>query len=53
MAGPFEKNDKTYRGPYIFSVATIEDAEKLVALDPAVKAGIFVPDLTLWYAQGR
>jgi len=24
---------------------------KLVALDPAVKAGVFVPDLTLWYGS--
>lgn len=51
VAGPFEKNDKTYRGLYIFNVATIEEAEKLVVLDPAVKAGVFVPDLTLWYGS--
>jgi len=48
VAGPFEKNDKAYRGLYIFNVATFEEAEKLVVLDPAVKAGVFVPDLTLW-----
>ncbi|MFM9905328.1 MAG: YciI family protein [Pyrinomonadaceae bacterium] len=51
VAGPFEKNDKAYRGLYIFNVATIAEAEKLVQLDPAVKAGVFVPDLTLWYAS--
>ena len=51
VAGPFGKNDKTYRGLYIFNVATIEEAEKLVLLDPAVKAGVFVPDLTLWYGS--
>jgi len=51
VAGPFEKNDKAYRGLYIFNVATIEEAEKLVVMDPAVKAGIFVPDLTLWYGS--
>lgn len=49
VAGPFEKNDKAWRGLYIFNVPTIEEAEKLVVLDPAVKAGVFVPDLTLWY----
>jgi len=49
VAGPFGKNDKTWRGLYIFNVATIEEAEKLVTLDPAVKAGVFVPELTLWY----
>ena len=51
VAGPFEKNDRTYRGLYIFNVPTIGEAEKLVVLDPAVKAGIFVPELTLWYGS--
>ncbi len=50
VAGPFGKNDRNYRGLYIFNVATVEEAEKLVALDPAVKAGVFVPELTPWYA---
>jgi len=51
VAGPFGKNDKNYRGLYIFNVATIEEAEKLVVLDPAVKAGVFTPDMTLWYGS--
>ncbi|HEX8169747.1 MAG TPA: YciI family protein [Thermoanaerobaculia bacterium] len=50
-AGPFGKNDKSYRGLYIFNVATVEEAEKLVVLDPAVKAGVFVYDLTPWYGS--
>lgn len=49
LAGPFGKNDKSYRGLYIFNVATVEEAEKLVVLDPAVKAGVFVANLTPWY----
>ena len=49
VAGPFGKTDKSYRGLYIFNVATVEEAEKLVVLDPAVKAGVFVPELTPWY----
>lgn len=51
VAGPFEKNDRSYRGLYVFNVSAIEEAEKLVILDPAVKAGIFAPELTLWYAS--
>jgi uncharacterized protein len=51
IAGPFEKNDRAYRGLYIFNVATIAEAEKLVDMDPAVKAGVFVPELTVWYAS--
>jgi len=51
VAGPFGKNDKTFRGLYIFNVPTIEEAEKLVVLDPAVKAGVFLADMTLWYGS--
>jgi uncharacterized protein len=51
LAGPFGDNQKSYQGLYVFNVPTIEEAEKLVVLDPAVKAGVFVPDLTLWYAS--
>ena len=51
IAGPFETNERNYRGLYIFNVPTIEEAEKLVVLDPAVKAGIFIPELTLWYGS--
>jgi uncharacterized protein YciI len=51
IAGPFDDNNKSWRGLYIFNVATIEEAEKLVLLDPAVKAGVFVPDLTPWYGS--
>jgi uncharacterized protein YciI len=51
VAGPFGKNDRTYRGLYIFNVATVEEAEKLVVLDPAVKAGVFTYELTPWYGS--
>ncbi len=51
VAGPFGKNDKSYRGLYIFNVATVEEAEKLVILDPAVKSGVFVYELTPWYGS--
>jgi len=51
IAGPFEKNRRSYRGLYVFNVSTIKEAEKLVVLDPAVKAGIFVPEMFLWYGS--
>jgi uncharacterized protein YciI len=51
VAGPFDKNDRTYRGLYVFNVPTVEDAEALVLLDPAVKSGILVPELTRWYSS--
>jgi uncharacterized protein YciI len=49
VAGPFEKNDKNYRGVFIFNVSTIEEAQALVATDPAVSAKLFEAELTLWY----
>jgi uncharacterized protein YciI len=51
VAGPFMKNDKNYRGIYIFNVSTIEEAKALVATDPAIKANIFETELTLWYGS--
>lgn len=51
VAGPFGKNDRSYRGLYIFNVATVEEAESLVVLDPAVAAGVFVYELTPWYGS--
>jgi uncharacterized protein YciI len=51
VAGPFGENDRSYRGLYVFNVPTVEEAEKLVVLDPAVKAGVFVYELTPWYGS--
>jgi uncharacterized protein YciI len=49
LAGPFMKNDKNYRGLYIFNVGTIEEAKELVATDPAVKSNLLEAELTPWY----
>lgn len=51
VAGPFGENDRSWRGLYIFNVATVADAEKLVVTDPAVKSGVFVYELTPWYGS--
>ena len=51
VAGPFMKNDKGYRGLYIFNSKTIDEAQQIVETDPAVKSGILVPDMTLWYGS--
>ncbi len=51
VAGPFMKNDKQWRGLYLFNVATIEEAEALAKTDPAVKAGVFVMEYTPWYGS--
>lgn len=51
VAGPFMKNDRNYRGIFIFNCATVEEAQKLVETDPAVKAKIFEAELTPWYCS--
>jgi uncharacterized protein len=51
VAGPFMKNDRNYRGIFIFNCKTVEEAQKLVETDPAVQAKIFEVELTLWYSS--
>jgi uncharacterized protein len=51
IAGPFMKNDKNYRGIFVFNVATVEEAKELVESDPAVSAKIFEYELTPWYCS--
>ena len=50
VAGPFMKNDRNYRGIYIFNVETIEEAQALIATDPAIQAKLLEAELTPWYA---
>lgn len=50
VAGPFMKNDRNYRGIYIFNVTTIEEAKALVETDPAIGAKLLEAELTPWYA---
>lgn len=51
VAGPFDKNDLSWRGIFIFDCKTKEEAEKLVQTDPAVAAGLFVVDIVPWYSS--
>ena len=51
VAGPLGKNDKSYRGIFIFNVPTIEEASKLVKTDPAVNAGYLDAELYSWYGS--
>ena len=51
IAGPFGKNDKGFRGLFIFNVDNVEEAKQLAATDPAIQAGVFVIDLVPWYGS--
>lgn len=50
LAGPF-LDDQEIRGIYIFNVPSIEEAEKLTASDPAIKAGRLKMELHPWYGS--
>jgi uncharacterized protein YciI len=51
VAGPLSANEKNYRGIFIFNVPTIEEARKLVAMDPAITAKIFDVEMFQWYGS--
>lgn len=51
LAGPFGKNDRAYRGIFIFNVATVEEAQKLVETDPVISSGMMIAELTPWYGS--
>ncbi len=51
LAGPFGKNDRSYRGLFIFAVSTIEEAQNLVETDPVIKSGMMIAELTPWWGS--
>ncbi|WP_338378551.1 YciI family protein [uncultured Flavobacterium sp.] len=51
VAGPFYKNERNYRGIFIFNCSTIEEAEEWVKTDPAIIANLLEAELTLWYSS--
>jgi uncharacterized protein YciI len=50
VAGPFDEGGDL-RGIIIFNTATKEEAERLAAQDPAVKAGRLVVEVIGWWAM--
>ena len=52
VAGPFSgKNQRDYRGMFIFNTKSKEEAESWVKTDPAVAAGIFNYEIFSWYGS--
>ena len=51
VAGPLGANERQYRGIFIFTVSTVEEAAALVASDPAVDAGVFAYEAYPWYGS--
>ena len=50
LAGPF-LDDQDWRGLYIFDVPTVEEAQKSVLTDPAIKEGVFEVEFHPWYGS--
>jgi len=51
VAGPLNKNDKTYRGMFILNVADFDEAESLLQADTAIKEGLLDVELYKWYGS--
>lgn len=51
VAGPFGKNENDFRGLFILNVSSIEDANKLLETDPAIKANLLKAELYSWYGS--
>lgn len=50
-AGPFGKNEFTWRGLFILDCNNKEEAEAYVKTDPSVAAGVFIYDIAPWYSE--
>ncbi len=51
VAGPFQKNDKQYRGIFILNTKSLEEAKALLQTDPAIKAKLLDTELFNWYGS--
>lgn len=51
VAGPFGKNETDFRGLFILNVKTVEEADKLLQTDPAIKTNLLKAELYPWYGS--
>ena len=51
VAGPFERNDRNYRGIFIFNVKTAEEAWALLKTDPTIEAKVLEAEVFSWYGS--
>ncbi len=50
VPGPLGRDDRQYRGIFVFNVKTVKEAEALLVTDPAVAAGVLAYEAYGWYA---
>lgn len=51
VAGPLEKNTKSYRGIFILDVNTVDEAKQLLDADPTIQQKIFEAKYYIWYGS--
>ena len=51
VAGPFGKNENSFRGIFILNVKTFEEADQLLLTDPAIKEKLLEAELFHWYGS--
>jgi len=51
VAGPIGKNSNSYRGIFILNLTSVEEADRLLQTDPAVKEGLLEAELYNWYGS--
>lgn len=51
VAGPFGKNEKSYRGLFILNAKDFEEAQTILQSDPAIKENLLEAELYKWYGS--
>lgn len=51
VAGPLGKNDKQYRGIFIFNTNSLEEARAWLATDPAISSKLLDAEIFNWYGS--
>lgn len=51
VAGPLFKNKKSYRGIFILDTKSIDEANKMLMTDPAIKSKLLSSEIYLWYGS--
>ncbi|MEX0646565.1 MAG: YciI family protein [Balneolaceae bacterium] len=51
VAGPFGRNENSYRGLFILNTESLEEAGEILETDPAVKEKLLEAELYAWYGS--
>jgi uncharacterized protein YciI len=51
LAGPLEKNERTYRGIFVLNVTSKAEADEILMTDPAIHENLLTYELFNWYGS--